>query len=99
MIHLDGKLDTDDMAFAVALILHGYAPEVERRDDGVYWTIPENELDEEIDDFIRDWNRGALRVEPRRFARELAATRKDVYRLMDISNKSKGQRVNRRRAS
>jgi len=96
MIHLDGQLETDDMAFAVTLICYGYSPEMERGDNGVLWTIPANDIDEDAEEFVRDWNRGRLRVEPRRFAREFSATRKDVYKMMGISDQPQGRRVDRR---
>jgi len=96
VINLDGPLVTDDMAFVVTLILHGFQPEMERGENGVIWTVPEDELDGDAEGLISDWMKGRLRVEPRRFARELAATRKDVYKLMGISDQPQGRRVDRR---
>lgn len=96
MIHLDGKLITDDMAFTVTLILNGYSPEIDKNDKGAFWTVEENDLDEDIQDFINDWHKGRLRVEPRRFAREMRATRKDVYKLMGVEDQPRNKRVNRR---
>jgi hypothetical protein len=93
MIELDGQLTTDDMVFAVVLCLNGYHPVMERRERGAFWIIPEDELGEEMPEFVADYHRGKLTVEPRRFAREHGAMRKDVYRIMGIESKPKGVRV------
>lgn len=92
MIHLDGQLTTDDMIFAVVLCLNGFHPEMARKDRGVLWTLG-LEGEDDIEDFVSQYNRGQVLVEPRRFSREWAAMRKDVYRLMDVGSKPQGERV------
>lgn len=99
MISLDGDLTTDDMVFAVVLCLNGYHPEMERRDNGVYWIIEAVELDEDIHEFVSLFNRGGQIVEPRRFAREWGAMRKDVYKLMNVEGQPRGARVHRQSPS
>jgi hypothetical protein len=92
MIELDGQLTTDDMVFAVVLCLNGYHPLMDRNARGVVWIL---EPDEEVEDFVKQYQRGEILIEPRRFAREWAAMRKDVYSLMGVGNQSRGSRVAR----
>jgi hypothetical protein len=93
MIHLDGRLETDDLTFAVVLALNGFHPVMERRERAVFWTVGSEELDENMDSFLNSYLSGNLLVEPRRFAREWAAMRKDLYRLMEVDGKAQGARV------
>ena len=87
MIEFDGHravLVTDDMTFAVVLVCHGFNPLIDRGDHGVIWTLtPEEMDDDEMEEFIAEYQRGAIRVEPRRFVQLLSQTRKDVYRPME----------------
>lgn len=96
MIHADGYLATDDMALAVTLILNGFDTDIELHGRQVVWVISAEQFDEdEANIFREDYLRGALRVEPRRFARELAAVRKDMYRVLGIDQQPQGTRVRR----
>lgn len=99
MIQLDGSLTSDDMVFAVVLCLNGYHPSMERGERGVIWTLTAEECDEEMGEFVRDYQTGKMLVEPRRFAREHGAMRKDVYHLMGIGGQAPGTRVRRERSS
>lgn len=95
MIELDGQLVTDDMVFAVVLCLNGFHPLMDKNKRGAFWTLDPSETEEDLEDFIRQYQRGQLLVEPRRFAREQSAMRNDVYRLMGIEGKPQGARVQR----
>ena len=92
MINLDGQLETNDMIFAVVLCLNGFHPEMERNGSGVTWTLALDGEDD-IEDFVSQYNRGQILVEPRRFSREWTAMRQDVYRLMNVVDKPQGERV------
>jgi regulator of sigma D len=92
MIQLDGTLKTDDMTLVAFVQVHGYTPKMERaqeRQRHVYWVLSEDELDEFCEDLVQDFQSGAARIEPQRYARELRAVRERLYSFLGI----KGQPV------
>lgn len=93
MYHLDGQLETDDLTLAVVLALNGFHPVMEKRQRAVYWTVSAEHLDEDMQGFLEDYQRGSLLVEPRRFSREWAAMRNELYRLIGMDQKAQGARV------
>lgn len=99
MIHLDGSLTTDNMAFVVTLMLSGYDLEIKRGDKNAIWIIHSEDLDDDVQHHIDDFQAGRCRVEPKRFAREFAAVRKDAYRVQGINDRPKGQAIGRGRPS
>src|SRR5262245_8190682 len=92
----DGSVRTTDMTLAVLLVTHGYCPVMERDGDNghkVVWVLSADEADEFVEDLLDDYVRGATRVEPKRFVRELRAVRKDLYRYLGIGDQPRGVRV------
>lgn len=97
MVNADGYLRTDDMTLATVLAIQGYSPAMEPKDGGgCLWVIPPDEVDEYAEDVVDEYVRGAFRVEPRKFIRELKIVREDMYRFLGIANKAHGERVRQR---
>lgn len=95
---MDGTVSTDDMTLAVVLILHGYNPVMRKDTNRVVWTIDthrEQVEEEDLHDLLDEYLSGAVRVEPKRFMREVRAVRKEVYRLMDNVNRPRGLELKR----
>lgn len=94
MLLENGTIRTTDMTLATILVTNGYAPVMEK--DGcnkVVWVLSADEVDEFAEELIDDYVRGATRVEPKRFVRELRAVRKDLYRYLGIGDQPRGVRV------
>lgn len=88
------------MALATVLFLHGYNPVMELKDGRhekkyVIWTIPADEVDDDVEDLVDDFVRGAVRVEPKRFSNELREVRKRMYTLLDHDKAPRGTRIPR----
>lgn len=100
MVHADGIVRTDDMALACVLFLHGHNPvmELHMGSNGhkyVIWTIPAHEVDDDVEDLIDDFVRGAVRVEPKRYTYELREVRKRMYALLGHDKAARGTRLPR----
>lgn len=94
MLQENGSIRTTDMTMAVILVTNGYAPVMEM--DGhkkVVWVVPADEVDEFCEELIDDYVRGAARVEPKKFMRELRAVRKDLYRYLGVGDQPRGVRI------
>lgn len=97
MIGVDGNLRTEDMTLATVLLMHGYQPTMSRVDGSVEFLIKAEDIDGDTHELIEEYVSGACLVEPKRFTRELAGVRKDVYRLMDHHKAKRGTQVRRGR--
>lgn len=95
MLVQDGSYKTNDMALATVLCMNGYTPVMHRVGRDVEFTITQEDVDEFMEQLVDDYVRGACRVEPKRFVRELRAIRKDVYRLMEHDESQRGTKLSR----
>lgn len=86
MVHADGTIRTDEMSLTAVLIMNGYAPVMMRGRSGCVWVIQADEVDELAEEIVDDFVRGACRVEPKRFIREVAQVRKEMYKFLNLDH-------------
>lgn len=92
----DGCLRTNDMALATVVIMNGYNPKMSKVDGEVEFLVHlDAEEASDMRELLDEYMQGECLVEPKRFVRELAGVRKDVYRLMNHSQQSRGTKLRR----
>lgn len=97
MVQAEGHIKTDDLTLACVLIMHGYNPIMSKKDGGgCEWIVAADDVDEYAEGVCEEYVRGAVRVEPRRFMREMKNVRHDMYTFLGIGNKPRGERVRQR---
>lgn len=90
MIQADGSIRTVDMTFAVVLSTQGYMMTMEKNGREAVWVIDAEDVDEFAHELAEDYLRNAVRIEPKRFMRELRAVRKELYDFLGVSKNPAG---------
>lgn len=77
---VESRLRTNDMAETTFLQMHGFQSAMERDGDQCNWIF---EAADGLAEQVREYRRGAARVEPKRFVREFGYVRTAMFEFLD----------------
>lgn len=89
MVEADGAFfRTTDMTLAAVLASCGYNYRCERLNSkSGAWVFDEPANGEDFDDTVANYRDGAVRVEPKAFAAEIAIVRRHMYDILGVPSK------------